>query len=894
MKRLLAFIAAVLVAWPAMAQAQSVGIGRTIGKKSAAGYVVTLDSTKAAGNYVIGEAFPKGMVGFERGSAFVGTLYGCETPTFAAGTCTAHTSTLNLDMQNSSFNTTRGWYVLVITTAESGSNVSYLRIFGGYELGGGGGGANVPFDSNGDGLVDSVIVRGDYNGDGLVSPQDIHDASAALFASAGANPKVVEVHGGPYTMQGETWDWETVNGFIELNASTTMVCAGDVVIEGFATAADYDGFSSSRMVTNKTDAAQGITVAGCTFSSPAFAAPYDASVMSSQIHFGIHFDDVVRAKILGNDVVGSNHSCIYVRDSVDTKVQGNRVRFCGGVMDHGGDTSTIDGALVAGANALDLQTGDCTSWTCAVGNSIVLALDNGDWHHADVVSVATDAIGFRPPIPSPAADANVIFRVESGTIQNGIYFYSQDKNTVRPFAANNVVDMVAGIGLHMRAATNAVWIEDLIFRDNTVLRAIGVGVNLAGTRKATITGNTFVQTGGIEFYDDATGAINYCYDATPDVNCSDRVTIANNVWKEGRYKAPNSAAGAIRWNRGHSNVVFKSNIVDGTVDGNCFSLVGPSPGSVIQDVSLMNCGGDGFTDGLTIGAAVTSPLSIKGLTIRDVGLSGINTSDSNAIRVDLAHTALSFDGLNIVGCTDDCIASTSSNASSGLTFKNFYIDATRSGFLGRFTEATAPTCNSAIEQRWFMLTNASSATDCNTASGTGSTENACYCNAGTATDFGDPTPTHKAIEFVRSTAAQDDLTFMNGIVRNVRHQQDSIRIQGSGALNRPVFRDIHCSNDGPGRRSTDTLATCLRVDATTVAAANIAGITCGANATACTHATDISLASSTELGPYSIIHSTQAPTGTCVGANGAIAIDSDAAAGSVFFVCSGGVWDAMP
>lgn len=885
MKRLLVFLAVMLAAWPAASRP------RVSGPTSARGDM-TYTLTFAAGDTEDSEAIGvRGFcsVRFQQSGGDDVSLYAVTTAETAASSGTLIGAFTASTTAATTFIAGTRWVKAVATDATAGGSVMVIDCA---PMVGLGGGANTPFDSDGDGNVDSIAVRGDYNADGLVSPQDIWQANADLFSAAGVLPKVIEVHGGPYTMDGETFDWEVDNGFIELNTNTTLVCAGDVTIEGFAAVADYDGFTATKMVTNKVAGSTDITVAGCKFSSPAFSSPYDSSALSSQIHYGIHFDDVKRVKVLGNDVVGANHSCIYIRDSVDAKVQGNRVKFCGGVMEHGGDTSTISGALSAGDTSLDLQSGDCTSWTCAVGNPIVVELDNGDWHHADVISVSTDTLGFRPPMPSAAADGNTVFRVETGTIQNGIYFYSEDINTVRPFAANNIVDMVAGIGLHMRPATNAVWFEDLMFRDNTVLRTVGVGVNLAGVRNATIHANTFIQTGGMEFYDDSSGEVDYCYAASPNVWCSDRTTITNNVWKSGRYKAPNTVAGAIRWNRGHSNVVFKSNVVDGTVDGNCFSLVGPSPGSIIQDNSLMNCGGDGFTDGLTIGVAVTSPLSIKGLSIRDVGLSDINTSDSNAIRIDLAHTALSFDGLNIAGCTDDCVASTSSNASSGLTFNNFYIDATRSGFLGRFTEATAPSCNAFTESRWFITTDASSTTDCNTASGTGSTENACYCTGGTLTDFGSPTPLHKAIEFVRSTAAQDDLTFTNGIVRNVPNAQDAIRIQGSGAVNRPVFRNIYCSNDGPGRRSTDPLATCLRIDATTVTAANIAGVNCGANATACMHATDIDLSDTTEMGPYSIIHSTQAPSGTCVGANGAIAIDSDAAGGSVFFVCENGAWDA--
>src|SRR5690606_16210938 len=140
MKRLLAFLEAVLVAWPAIGLAQSVGIGRSITKWSGAGYEVRLTSANAAGTYVIGESFPKAVVGFDLGSEFVGTLYACETTTYSAATCTAFSTALSADFQSVTFDSTRRWYLLTISTAESGANVSYLRIFGGYDVSSSGGG----------------------------------------------------------------------------------------------------------------------------------------------------------------------------------------------------------------------------------------------------------------------------------------------------------------------------------------------------------------------------------------------------------------------------------------------------------------------------------------------------------------------------------------------------------------------------------------------------------------------------------------------------------------------------------------------------------------------------------------------------------------------------------
>lgn len=135
-------------------------IGSTVQKRSD-GYTVDLPSTKAAGTYVIGEAFPNAVVGFDLGSAFAGTLYACETNTYAAATCTAFSTAINADFVNHEFETTRRWYLLTIGTPETGSNVSRLTIYGSFDLGGGGGDQ----DADNDGLYE-VAYLWDADGDG--------------------------------------------------------------------------------------------------------------------------------------------------------------------------------------------------------------------------------------------------------------------------------------------------------------------------------------------------------------------------------------------------------------------------------------------------------------------------------------------------------------------------------------------------------------------------------------------------------------------------------------------------------------------------------------------------------------------------------------------------------
>lgn len=138
MKRLLATILMAMCS-ALTAHAQSTGIGSSVQKRND-GYRVELRAAKTAGVYVIGEASPKAMVGFELGSAFEGTLHACETTTYAAATCTDFGTALDADFEGAEFDTTRKYYLLTITTAESGSNVSYLNIYGSFDLGGGGDG----------------------------------------------------------------------------------------------------------------------------------------------------------------------------------------------------------------------------------------------------------------------------------------------------------------------------------------------------------------------------------------------------------------------------------------------------------------------------------------------------------------------------------------------------------------------------------------------------------------------------------------------------------------------------------------------------------------------------------------------------------------------------------
>lgn len=911
MRGLLAFLAAALVVWPASVMAQSVGIGNTITKGSGAGYVVRLDSSKAAGTYVIGEAFPKAVVGFELGSAFVGTLYACETTTYAAATCTALPSTLNADLVNTTFDTTRGWYLLTISTAESGSNVSYLRIYGGYEVGGGGGAINSPFDSDGDGILDTITVRGDYNGDGAVTPEDIDAASDYLFAQAGSAPKTVLVQGGPYSMSGVTFDWGSAErGFIELNTNTTLACAPGTIIEGFGTAAEYSSALTTQVISHKTATSSDITIAGCTISSPVFQAPYDASGWNNENHFAIHMNGVTNLKVIGNTVLGAGHTCIYARDSVNAEIRNNTFRYCGGMMEHGGDVSTISGAVAAKALTIALQTGDCTSWTCAAGDAIVLELDDGTWHQADVISVSTDTLGIRPVPPTAASSGNAIFRVDSTSRNNGIYLFSQSNDTVGGRVVGNVGSFVGGIALHARANDNTVVARNVDFSGNSVSDTVGECFDVAGIRGGTFSGNTCSFTQGLVLVDDSAGGTNFCFDNSPDPNCSDGVAITNNTLLKSRYDSPDAAGGAVRWGRGHSNVTFTGNTIDGTIDGNCWAQFGNSPGSIIDGNVLSNCGGDGWFDvGLQ---AITMPLAFTNLRISNVGMSNIQDRASDGIRIGLGHTGLSFDNLVVEGCGNNCFRGSGSGATSNLSVSNFVFDGTFPGFIGSMTESAAQafTCDADTENRWILTTDATDATDCTYASGTGSTANACYCTGSAWTDYGSPFPAKDVVDMALS-GNQTNMSFKNGIIKNPSSSRDGLRIQGAGTHTNTTIENVTFSMGGPAIPSGISMDDGLIFDATTVTGALVRGVVCGQNVTDCI---DASL-DDVELGAFSFVTDAQTPdtnaactgsgtpyacctgsgTGTCVCSGGSVMVDSDGAAGANLYVCTGaGAWDVMP
>jgi len=102
---------------------------------------VSFTSSQAAGVYSFGLAFPLATMDFERGSAFVGVLYACDTNApdtdgdadLSDEAACEQLATLSADTANSSMKAKKLYYAVDINTAETGTNVSRLTIKGTFD-----------------------------------------------------------------------------------------------------------------------------------------------------------------------------------------------------------------------------------------------------------------------------------------------------------------------------------------------------------------------------------------------------------------------------------------------------------------------------------------------------------------------------------------------------------------------------------------------------------------------------------------------------------------------------------------------------------------------------------------------------------------------------------------
>lgn len=158
MKKLLAFLAVLLVAGPALAANFDM-----LQSQDRAGYRFSATSAQTTSDYIVAPARYRNVLSFTKGSAFAATVYACEFKDYAVATCGTAETTLSTTTDEVEVLTAKPWLVFDITTAETGSNVSYLSIASNANNAGMGGG--VTSDPDGDGLYE-VANLWDADGDG--------------------------------------------------------------------------------------------------------------------------------------------------------------------------------------------------------------------------------------------------------------------------------------------------------------------------------------------------------------------------------------------------------------------------------------------------------------------------------------------------------------------------------------------------------------------------------------------------------------------------------------------------------------------------------------------------------------------------------------------------------
>ena len=256
-RRMIALLGLLLLLLATSAKAEYYSMERMSGDS---GYRSVLYETVTASDYLVAPAFGFMRFSFTQGSTFGATVYGCETGTYNAATCT---SLVVLSASDADIEVTTGkpWIVIDVTTAETASFVSYISFrghitsagSGGSGSGGGsGGGALDDFENyacNG-GTVTIPATTGVYSVDGCEAADTIKiadvgtlDPTATLLMTvindSGFDLVVdPEILGNTATNEGDTYD-------LLAGATFSVIQNGDseVHVIGTGTGGGLDGVS---------------------------------------------------------------------------------------------------------------------------------------------------------------------------------------------------------------------------------------------------------------------------------------------------------------------------------------------------------------------------------------------------------------------------------------------------------------------------------------------------------------------------------------------------------------------------------------------------------------------------------------------------------------------------
>jgi hypothetical protein len=258
----------------------------------------------------------------------------------------------------------------------------------------------------------------------------------------------------------------------------------------------------------------------------------------------------------------------------------------------------------------------------------------------------------------------------------------------------------------------------------------GAGLSLSGSRNVLVDGlivdeaqAAFVFVAGDTYLDEAAGGTLF-----GNKNVTLTAVQATNVGL-GSGWGINLAAY-------QENVTMTNSVIDTTPDGRmCVSHDNRNRKIVYSGMTFSNCGGHGVAfqshwNGARPGGAGSDPAafaSFRGIQITDPDSTPAAGSYYSGITsngfVAGPHT---FENIYIKGATAPGIHINSQATSWKI--RDVTVSGLRTLFQGALTEASVPACTAALAGAHVITTNASSASDCDMASGTGTTDNECACD----------------------------------------------------------------------------------------------------------------------------------------------------------------------
>lgn len=175
-----------------------------------------------------------------------------------------------------------------------------------------GGAVNVPFDTDGDGLRDAIVVQGDYNGDGYANAVDVKDAIDDLTDT---DQSTVVVRG-MFGVSGLVAATQSGTPLVTIGRDNlTIQCSPGSGIAGFDETAVPDLSADTPLV--YMDDKDGVIIDGCTIDGDVDAS-YSASTSLS--HSGIEVRGGTGNVFSNLTIKDTDGHCLYIRSNTSAGV----------------------------------------------------------------------------------------------------------------------------------------------------------------------------------------------------------------------------------------------------------------------------------------------------------------------------------------------------------------------------------------------------------------------------------------------------------------------------------------------------------------------------------------------------------------------------------------------